>query len=113
MGEITLVDGKKQVVKAGSRIVIAPGSTHAFQNVTNRPACMITRLDAATEGPWKELANEGRLGDSGFVQFGRVGGMGAAGPIQMLVFSHHFNYVARMAGMPIWLQDTLSFLGPD
>lgn len=26
---------------------------------------MITRLDAGTEGPWKELANEGRLGDSG------------------------------------------------
>jgi mannose-6-phosphate isomerase-like protein (cupin superfamily) len=112
-GEITfVVDGKERVVKAGSRIVIAPGSTHAFQNVTNRPANMITRLEAATEGPWKELANEGRLGDSAFVQFGRVGGMGAASPIQMLVFGRRFNYVARMAGMPIWLQDTLSFLIP-
>lgn len=110
-GEVTFViDGRKQVVKAGERVLVEPGSSHAFVNATDRPAYMISRFEAAADEPWQELAREGRLGDSAFVQLGRVGGMGAASPIQMMVFGRRFQYVGRFNGVPFWLQDVLSFL---
>jgi quercetin dioxygenase-like cupin family protein len=110
-GEVTFViDGKEQVVKAGSQIVAQPGSVHAFHNLTAHTAYMVSRMEAAADGPWNELAQRGLLVDSEFVQIGRVGGIGAPGPIQMLVFGNRFKYVGRLPGIPGWLQDTLSFL---
>ena len=110
-GEIRFViDGEDHVVRAGEEIVAEPGSVHAFQNSSGRPAYMISRFEPAEDGPWEELAREGLLLDSQFVQIGRVGGMGSASPLQMMVFGSRFKTVGNLAGPPIWLQKVAAFL---
>jgi mannose-6-phosphate isomerase-like protein (cupin superfamily) len=110
-GEIRFViDGKEHVARAGDYIVAEPGSVHAFQNPSDRPAYMVSRFEPAEDGPWERLAREGLLLDSQFVQIGRVGGMGGASPVQMMVFASRFKTVGNLAGPPIWLQNAAAFL---
>jgi mannose-6-phosphate isomerase-like protein (cupin superfamily) len=110
-GEIRFViDGVEHVGRAGDVIIAEPGSVHAFQNPTDAPAYMISGFEPAEDGPWEELARAGLLLDSEFVQIGRVGGLGAVGPIQMMVFGSRFTTVANLAGPPIWLQKAGAFL---
>lgn len=108
-GEVRfLVDGQEHIVGAGSEVIAEPGSVHTFQNVSGRPAYMISRFEAAEDGPWEELARKGQLPDMGFVQAARAGGLGRIGPIQGLVaLSVHKQ--AYLPGAPIWVQDTLAF----
>ena len=105
-----VIDGEERVVRAGDEVVAEPGSVHAFQNPSNSPTYMISRFEPAEDGPWEELARAGLLLDSQFVQIGRVGGMGAVSPIQMMVFGSRFKTVGNLAGPPIWLQKTAAFL---
>jgi quercetin dioxygenase-like cupin family protein len=110
-GEIRFViDGKERVAHAGDEVVAAPGSAHAFQNSSGRPAYMISRFEPSDDGPWEELAREGLLLDSEFVQFGRVGGMGAPGRVQTMVFGNRFTTTAYLAGPPIGIQRLAAFL---
>jgi len=105
-----IIDGEERIAGAGVEIIAEPGSAHAFQNSTDRPAYMVSRFEVAEDGPWEELARRGLLLDSSFVQIGRVGGMGGASPIQMLVFAGRFNTVGFLAGPPIWVQKATAFL---
>ena len=110
-GEIRFViDGEEHVARAGDEVVAEPGMVHAFQNPSEKPAYMISKFEPADDGPWEDLAREGLLLDSQFVQIGRVGGMGAASPIQMIVFGSRFTTVGNLAGPPIWLQKAVAFL---
>jgi quercetin dioxygenase-like cupin family protein len=110
-GEIRFViDGEERVARAGDEIVAEPGSVHAFQNPSGSSAYMVSRFEPVVDGPWEELARTGLLLDSQFVQIGRVGGMGAVGPIQMMVFGSRFKTVGNLAGPPIWLQRAAAFL---
>jgi mannose-6-phosphate isomerase-like protein (cupin superfamily) len=85
-GEIRFViEGEERIVGAGSEIAAEPGSVHTFQNVSDQPAYMISRFEAAGDEPWAELARKGLLPDMGFVQAARAGGLGRIGPIQGLV----------------------------
>lgn len=71
-GEVRFViDGAEHVVKAGSEVAAPPGSVHAFQNVSDQPAYMISRFEPAEDGPWEKLTREGLLVDSQFVQVDR------------------------------------------
>lgn len=109
-GEVTFVmNGREQVAGPGSTIVVQPGTVHAFRNVADRPAHMISRFEPAHDGPWAQLAERGLLPDSTFVQIDRAGGLGRASPIQMLVFvsRHKQGYPP---GLPIWAWDALAFL---
>jgi len=109
-GEIRfVVDGGARTAEAGSEIVAEPGSVHAFQNVSDRPAYMVSRFEAAEEGPWEELARKGLLPDMGFVQAERAGGLGRIGPVQALVYLSRSKQ-AYLPGPPIWAQDALAFL---
>lgn len=110
-GEIRFViDGEEHVARAGEEIVAQPGSVHAFQNPSDSPAYMVSRFEPAEDGPWEDLARAGLLLDSQFVQIGRVGGMGAVSPIQMMVFGSRFKTVGNLAGPPTWLQKAAAFL---
>jgi len=110
-GEIRfIVDGEEHLARAGEEIVAEPGSAHAFQNTSDSPAYMISRFEPTEDGPWEELARAGLLLDSQFVQIGRVGGMGGASTIQMMVFTSRFTTVGNLAGPPIWLQKAAAFL---
>lgn len=110
-GEIRfVVDGEEHVAQAGVEIVAQPGAVHSFENPSSAPAYMVSRFEAAEDGPWEDLASRGLLLDSSFVQIGRVGGMGAASPVQMLVFAGRFNTVGYLAGPPIWAQKAAAFL---
>jgi mannose-6-phosphate isomerase-like protein (cupin superfamily) len=110
-GEIRFViDGEEHVAGAGAELIAEAGSVHAFQNSSDRPAYMISRFEAAEDGPWDDLARHGLLLDSQFVQVGRVGGMGGASPVQMIVFSGRFKGVGYLAGPPIWVQKATAFL---
>jgi mannose-6-phosphate isomerase-like protein (cupin superfamily) len=109
-GEIRFViDGQVRVAGAGSTVVAEPGAVHAFQNVSGRPAHMISRFEPAEDGPWERLAEEGLLPDSTFVQIDRAGGLGRAGPIQMLVFGSRFKQ-GYPPGLPTWAWDAVEFL---
>jgi len=109
-GEVRfVVDGEEQTAGAGSEIVAEPGSVHAFQNVSDRPAYMVSRFEAAEDGPWEDLAREGLLPDMGFVQADRAGGLGRIGPIQALVYLSRSKQ-AYVPDVPIWAQDALAFL---
>jgi len=105
-----VIDGEEHLARAGDEVVAEPGAVHAFQNSTDHPAYMISRFEPAEDGPWDELAREGLLLDSQFVQIGRVGGLGAVGPIQMMAFGSRFKTVGNLAGAPIWLQKVAAFL---
>lgn len=109
-GEVRFaIDGAERMVAAGSEVVAEPGSTHTFQNVSDRPAYMISRFEAAEDGPWEELARSGRLPDMGFVQADRAGGLGRIGAIQgLVVLSVHKQ--SYLPWPPIWAQDALAFL---
>jgi mannose-6-phosphate isomerase-like protein (cupin superfamily) len=109
-GEIRfLINDEERIVAAGSEIVAEPGSVHTFQNVSDQPAYMISRFEAAEDGAWAELARKGLLPDMGFVQAARAGGLGRIGPIQGLVgLSIHKQ--AYPPGVPIWVQDALAFV---
>jgi len=103
------IDGQKRVARAGETVVAEPGTTHAFQNVSGQPAHMISRFEAAEDGPWEQLAEEGLLPDSTFVQIERAGGLGRISPIQMLVFGtrHKQGYPP---GLPTWAWDAIEFV---
>lgn len=110
-GEIRFViDGEEHIAEVGTEIVAEPGSAHAFENQSNRQAYMVSRFEAADDGPWEELARQGLLLDSSFVQIGRVGGMGGASRVQMIVFAGRFKTVGYLAGPPIWVQKATAFL---
>lgn len=110
-GELRFViDGEERVARAGDEVIAEPGSVHAFQNPSDSPAYMISRFEPAEDGQWEELARAGLLLDSQFVQIGRVGGMGAVSPVQMMVFGSRFKTVGNLAGPPIWLQKAAAFL---
>lgn len=104
-----LIDGREHVVKAGETIVAEPGHTHAFQNRSQSPVYMVSRFEPAEEGRWDELARKGLLVDSTFVQFERAGGLGRISPVQLIVFGSRYKQGYR-PGLPIWLQDMVSFL---
>jgi hypothetical protein len=104
-----LIDGQERVLKVGEEVTVAPGSVHAFQNVTDRPTYMISRFEPAEEGPWEELAREGLLLDSTFVQIERAGGLGRVSALQMLVFASRFKQ-GYPPEIPPWVVDTLAFL---
>jgi len=65
----------------GSTVVVQPGTTHAFRNAADRPAHMISRVEAVDDGPWAHLAERGLLLDSTFLQINRTGGLGRVSPI--------------------------------
>jgi quercetin dioxygenase-like cupin family protein len=110
-GEVRfIIDGKERVARGGDEVVAEPGSVHAFQNPSDRPADMISRFEPAEDGPWEKLARAGLLLDSQFVQIGGVGGLGAVSRIQMMVFGSRFKTVGNLAGPPIWLQKAAAFL---
>jgi mannose-6-phosphate isomerase-like protein (cupin superfamily) len=109
-GELRFVlDGQERVAKAGDTVVAEPGTVHAFKNVSGKPAHMISRFEAAEDGPWERLAEEGLLPDSTFVQIDRAGGLGRVSPVQMLVFGtrHKQGYPPRL---PTWTWDAIEFL---
>jgi len=104
-----VINGEARVVKAGEEIVAAPGAEHAFHNISGKPVYMVSRFEPAEDGPWDGLARSGRLVDSEFVQFERVGGIGRVSTLQLLVFGSRFKQ-AYAARVPMWIQDTISFL---
>ena len=109
-GEIRfVVNGEEHTAGAGSEVVAEPGSVHAFQNVSDRPAYMVSRFEAAEDGPWEDLARRGLLPDMGFVQAERAGGLGRIGSLQALVYLSRSKQ-AYLPGVPIWAQDALAFL---
>jgi hypothetical protein len=77
--------------------------------IADWPTYMISRFEAAEDGPWDELARQRLLMDSLFVQAGRAGSIGRIGPLQGLVFASRFKQM-YLAGPPSWVQDTLAFL---
>ena len=109
-GELRFViDGQERVARAGETVVAGPGTVHAFQNVSGRPVHMISRFEPAEAGPWEQLAEEGLLPDSTFVQIDRAGGLGRVNPVQLLVFGsrHKQGYPPHL---PTWAWDAIEFL---
>ena len=104
-----VINGEEHVVKAGEEIVAAPGTEHAFHNVSGKPVYMVSLFEPAEDGPWDGLARRGLLVDAEFVQFERVGGIGRVSPLQMVVFGSRFKQ-GYAAGLPTWIQDVISFL---
>jgi len=103
------IDGREQIAKAGDTVVAEAGAVHAFQNVSGKPAHMISRFEPAEDGPWERLAEEGLLPDSTFVQIDRAGGLGRVSPIQMLVLGtrHKQGYPP---GLSTQAWDAIEFL---
>ena len=104
-----VIDGEAHVVGPGEEIVAQPGSTHAFQNVSSKPVHMVSRFEPAEVGPWTQLAHEGLLPDSTFVQLERAGGLGRVSSLQMIVFESRYKQ-GYAPGVPPWVQDVVSFL---
>jgi uncharacterized cupin superfamily protein len=109
-GEITfLVDGSEQVVRAGSDIVVEPGSVHAFHNASDDPAYMIASLEAADDRNWEELADRGALPDTMFVVARRAFDRGNSPPLWAVASMSRYKQV-YFPGLPVWVQDTVAFL---
>ena len=104
-----VINGEARVIKSGEQLVVPPGAEHAFQNVSGKPVYMVTRFEAAVDGPWDELARKGVLIDSQFVQFDRLGGIDRVSVVQMIVFGSRFRQ-GYAGGVPTWIQDAFSFL---
>jgi mannose-6-phosphate isomerase-like protein (cupin superfamily) len=104
-----VVNGEERVVRSGEAIVVPPGSVHAFQNASAKPARIVTHFEPAEDGPWEELARRGLLIDSQFVQLERTGGLGRVSVIQLIVFGSRFRQ-GYAAVVPTTLQDLVSFL---
>jgi mannose-6-phosphate isomerase-like protein (cupin superfamily) len=109
-GEVRfVVNGVARVVRSGEAIVVPPGSVHAFQNASAKPARIVTRFEPADDGPWDDLARRGLLIDSQFVQLQRAGGLGRVSVLQLIAFGSRFKQ-GYAAAIPMTLQDLVSFL---
>jgi len=109
-GEVAfIINGREQAAGPGSTVVVQPGTTHAFRNATDRPAHMISRVEAVDDGPWAQLAERGLLLDSTFLQINRTGGLGRVSPIQMLVFVSRYKQ-GYPPGLPTWAWDAIAFV---
>jgi quercetin dioxygenase-like cupin family protein len=109
-GEVAFViNGQEHVARRGSTVVVQPGAVHAFRNVADHPAHMISRFETVHEGSWTQLAERGLLVDSTFVQINRAGGLGRVSPIQMLVFVSRYKQ-SYPPGLPTWAWDAIAFV---
>ncbi len=107
-----VIGGHEHVVMAGSTLVAEPGAVHAFQNVSDRRVQMISRFEPAEEGPWEELARQGRRAcwpDDAFVQIERAGGLGSVSPVQMLVIGARFKQ-GHPPLLPEWAWNAIAFV---